>query len=455
MFTLAGLLPLLVVVYVRPQELVPSLQGVPLLHALSLLTMVGFVLDHRLGYARLRMGPLLALALACFGWSEVTLLAAAPEAIRSETVTSFTSLFLFLAISQGVQTFRAIRIVAATLLALALLLAAIAIQQRSAPLQCHRPELDGKHELWVTDGRPCETRASCLEGVLDDDVTFRCEHAGLLGTSSVEGRVKWRGIMEDPNELALVLAASLSFAFAFVALRPSLPRFALATGALAAIGLATVFTQSRSGQLAFAAVLAVYLLRRLRSAGLALGALLATPVLLLGGRSDAKASTSSMDRLEAWLEGIEMWRSSPIWGVGKGQFSDHHWLTAHNSFVLVLAEQGTVGLLLWTALLLCVGKTLVAVARRARALSAPVPLVWANALTAATSAVLVSAFFLSFAYHNVFWIFLGLVASLYGATLRHDAELTVLVRPVDLAVVAAVDTFLTAAIFVYARFKGA
>lgn len=46
-----------------------------------------------------------------------------------------------------------------------------------------------------------------------------------------------------------------------------------------------------------------------------------------------------------------MLMSHPILGVGKGMFTDHHWLTAHNSFVLVLAELGLVGYFVWLSVI--------------------------------------------------------------------------------------------------------
>jgi O-antigen ligase len=44
-----------------------------------------------------------------------------------------------------------------------------------------------------------------------------------------------------------------------------------------------------------------------------------------------------------------MWREKPVMGVGGGQFTEHYYLTAHNSLLLALAELGPIGLLLWSA----------------------------------------------------------------------------------------------------------
>ena len=52
---------------------------------------------------------------------------------------------------------------------------------------------------------------------------------------------------------------------------------------------------------------------------------------------------SAYGRVEAWYEGIQMFKSSPVFGVGKGMFTDFNNLTAHNSYMLVLAELGFVG----------------------------------------------------------------------------------------------------------------
>jgi O-antigen ligase len=44
---------------------------------------------------------------------------------------------------------------------------------------------------------------------------------------------------------------------------------------------------------------------------------------------------------------MHMFLSHPVLGVGVGNFTDYNQLTAHNSFVLVLAETGLIGYTLW------------------------------------------------------------------------------------------------------------
>src|SRR5262249_32375039 len=58
---------------------------------------------------------------------------------------------------------------------------------------------------------------------------------------------------------------------------------------------------------------------------------------------------SAFGRVDAWYEGLHMFLSHPVFGVGAGNFTEYNDLTAHNSFVLVLAETGFVGYMLWLA----------------------------------------------------------------------------------------------------------
>ena len=58
---------------------------------------------------------------------------------------------------------------------------------------------------------------------------------------------------------------------------------------------------------------------------------------------------SAFGRVDACYEGVQMFRSHPLFGVGAGNFTDYNYLTAHNSMLLVLAETGFFGYVLWLA----------------------------------------------------------------------------------------------------------
>jgi hypothetical protein len=456
MYAIPGLLALLTFIYVRPQEIFPALQSVPFLYLFVLLAALGWMLDVRLGYTRLRNSGLLWWGVAYFLWSAVTLgfaLAGGGTLITRDVVMLIVSCFLFLGLSQGIQTVAGVRMVAVTLLLLTVGLAGVGIDQAFSPLGCVKQD-DVQPEIWRPDGRSCSVAADCADSAVYDSSRFRCEHLGAAGTISVEWRVRYRGVMEDPNELAMVLAVALPFSFALFQARRTPWRLLVATGALVLFGLCTIFTKSRSGQIAFLAVLGTYLFRRIGWGGVAAAAVLGAPVMLLGGRDDLGADQSTMERIECWSAALEMFRSSPLVGVGKTQFTEHHYLTAHNSFMLAVAETGLPGLFIFSALVYLAFKATLASSRDAVEKDAPAR-IWGNALFASLCALMVSAFFLSQTDRVVVWTFFGLAGGLASAARARDPSWKLRFTWRDALLVGAMDIALLVGMFVYTKIKGA
>jgi len=465
MYAIPGLLALLTFIYVRPQEILPALQSVPFLYIFVLLAGLGWALDLRLGFTRLRSSGLLWWGVAYFVWSALTFAVAKARGgvtIPKELMMIAVSGFLFMGFSQAIQTVAGVRMVAITMLVLSLALGAVGLHQAFAPTGCVKQD-DADPAIWRADGRSCAViqtspeespTSECADNTVYDSSRFRCEHLGLVGTMSVEGRIRYRGIMEDPNELAMALSIALPFAFALFQTRRSPPRFMLAAGALALFGVCTILTRSRSGQLAFLAVLGTYLLRRLGWAGVAAAALLGAPVMLLGGRDDAGADQSTMERLECWSAAIDMFRANPIFGVGKTQFAEHHHLTAHNSFMLALGETGLPGLFLFSTVVYLAFKATLASARDAVTRDAPARL-WGNALFASLCACLVAGFFLSQTDRVMVWTVLGLCGGLASAARARDPRWKLTYSWREALLVLAGDAVLIAGMFIYTRIKGA
>ncbi len=79
-----------------------------------------------------------------------------------------------------------------------------------------------------------------------------------------------------------------------------------------------------------------------------------SPVLPLSAGPAAGRSTpeAGEDRMESWSAGMQMIKSHPIFGVGYNQYTEHYFITAHNSIMVCAAELGFVGPLLLGSLLL-------------------------------------------------------------------------------------------------------
>lgn len=175
---------------------------------------------------------------------------------------------------------------------------------------------------------------------------------GWTGVGMVEdGRIQYVGIFKDPNDLGLLFVTVLPMAVYLSGGGGFLRRLFWLTGA-ALLLFGIYLTNSRGAMLAVLVVGGGYLWHRrgLAVAG-TLGAVGLVLMRLLSSRMqqlDADES-SAAGRVDAWYEGFQMFMSKPLFGVGTGNFTEYNELTAHNSFVLVLAETGFVGFVVWLA----------------------------------------------------------------------------------------------------------
>jgi O-antigen ligase len=458
MFAIPGILALIGLIYVRPQEFSAALRGMPFLYLALGLAAFGIAVDLRLHLLRPRLLPQVKWILLFVAWCLMTVLVRAPDTIEPVFLQVGVSAVLALTIGHGVQTLRGFQTVAGMILVSSLVLSAIGAHQAFAPRQCliideSRP---AEAAAMRPDGRSCETARECLadEDAAEPGADYRCERVGLLGTTTIGGRVRYIGVLEDPNFLALTVGIALPFAFAFAERKRSLVRLLLLGLSIVLVLGCIIFSESRGGQLVFLAVMGAYFVKRFGTRGLLLGLLVAVPLLLWGGRSGEEAESSSLERLECWYEGMSMWRAYPIIGVGTSQFVEHHYLTAHNSYVLAAAELGSFGFFLWSIVLYGAVRVPIDALRRFAAVPEAAALrTWAMALLASMVGLLVGIFFLSFCYHYVLWIYIGLAGALYSAIRTHDPEWRIRFGWRDLMAVVAIDLSLLALLYVYTRLK--
>ena len=458
MFIIPALSILFGYLYWRPHQIAELFSFITLNRAMIVVGLA-FLLDLGTRVTRLRWSPLLTVVGALVVWCVLTVAVRAPDRMEEQLVRLTLAMVVFISVCQGVQSLRAISTVGAVLLLFTIGMAFVGAHQGFAQATCYKQQEAGTGaydpQLEISDGRPCTSRADCEHDGLPG-AEYVCEHDGLLGTHSIGGRVRYRGILEDPNEMSWTLSMGLPLAFAFYERRRSKQRMLLLIVTLVLAATCMVMTQSRSGQLGMLATLGIYFVRRFKLRGLVLGAVLGAPLLLLGGRSGEAAESSSEERLECWGEALSMWRAHPLMGVGMGQFTEHHFLTAHNSFLLTLAELGPLGLFLWSAAIyLAVKITIQAQVHLAGRSEAVDAVSWANALLASMCGLVVSAIFLSLAYHTILWIFLGLAGALYGAVRAHDDTFRVRFGWRDAVVVCLFDFVFVVFIAIYAKMKGA
>jgi len=456
MFAAPGLAALVLLIYIKPQEFVPGMAGLPLLYIFLGLTVFGLLIDLKLGYSRLDAPPHWPYIVAFVPWCLVTqLVNIGAGRLVNSIIELAIVVTLFLVLSLGTRSFRVYELTAGALLLASMFVAFVGFHQGFAPLGC--AVLEGaQQESLRSDGRPCHKHDDCYSGDAEPGASYRCEREGLFGTVSVgNGRVRYRGVLKDPNEVALAVGAALPLLIARVSRSASVVRIAqLLIGAIL-IAVAIVFTQSRGGTLVFLAVIGVYFIKKYGVKGGVIGAMMGLPLLLLGGRSGAEAEDSADERSEALVEGFNMLRSSPIFGVGYQRFTDHHHLTAHNTYVLAFAELGIPGFVLFAFILYLAFKIpILAMKRYAGREDAKVAYTWSLAIFAAMCGVVVGSFFLSFTYHQVLWIYLGFSGGLYAAIRSHDPQFKVSTGIGEKLIICAVSVIFPVALRAFLITKG-
>ena len=182
---------------------------------------------------------------------------------------------------------------------------------------------------------------------------------GVFGNliAPTEGAVRITGAFDDPNYFGSYLAAMVALAVAclMIVRSPGLKAALLALATLLFVTL--LFTQSRGALVALMAGLVVIAFLRSRRTGLLTAAILVTVIavaypLFSEWRFGDRALSSVADtagRTEAWQDGLELFATAPLFGIGFGRFQEDAsvGIAAHNWFVQVLAELGVAGLSLW------------------------------------------------------------------------------------------------------------
>ena len=176
---------------------------------------------------------------------------------------------------------------------------------------------------------------------------------------NIEGatRITWIGIFNDPNDLALAFVIVIPFILVSIIKERFIGKI-LAFTALVIIVYGIYLTNSRGGVLALLAAISSFFLLYLRKSktmfmGFAIIIIIAFTVMKFGPSRMSQLSSeedSSYGRIEAWYQGVEMFKNAPFFGVGYKMFTDYHYRTAHNSMVLCLADTGFFGYFILTAL---------------------------------------------------------------------------------------------------------
>ena len=162
-------------------------------------------------------------------------------------------------------------------------------------------------------------------------------------------RIKGQGLVNDPNDFAQLIAATLPLIFIFWRRKRIIPNLFSVILPAGVLLFGAFLTHSRGFVLAFLAMLTMAGRRRIGTIPslIVAGSLFAaaTAFNFTGGR-DISADAGS-GRMALWGGGIGLLKSHLLFGVGYGRLPDFLDLTAHNSIVACAAELGIFGFYFW------------------------------------------------------------------------------------------------------------
>ena len=332
--------------FLRPWELIDNDLYLGLLPRLMLMICIGhlamkYLVGHRQNGDAMQSfswkGDATGLAIASLAlWCFLsTLFALDPSASQSSFLDGFLkSLILYYLLVQLVQTERVLKVLIVTLVMSFLAVGGISIFQTFS---------------------------------IDQMMTQAGQFSQDLVPTGSDFRLVGFGAFANSNDIAALMVLILPFAGAlFLRKREAkLNRVMGATLSAVSIG-AVLLSRSRGALMAVAAIFAVWAVvkmgKRAWPALITVGAVFALMLAVsISSRSDTDLRNSSSGRMTYLKAGLRMGAKNPVFGVGFDAFGpnlqnystesleEDPQMTAHNSWVLVFAETGVVGLALFMA----------------------------------------------------------------------------------------------------------
>ena len=316
--------------FMRPAEIVPSLEGLPIYEVLILACLAaslpGVLRQFRL--SSLEVNPITLCVLGLLAAIVLSHLWQGDTWYARERGVEFLKVIiyylLFVALVNSPERLRRFLI---CLAGFALVLCIIAL------LRYH-------HLIELTTIAPME------------EVQHQVDPA--TGQQTVIDRLQATGIYGNPNDLARIVVVGITICLFGLAHKGSrLVRF-LWVVPLGVFAYALQLTYSRGGLLALLAGIVVLFHARYglrRKAVFAATLVLLIAIVLFGGRQtdiDTRSGTGQL-RIQLWSDGLVAMRSAPVFGIGAGTYFKMAGNHAHNSFVEAYVETGFLGGTLFTS----------------------------------------------------------------------------------------------------------
>lgn len=253
-------------------------------------------------------------------------------------------------------------------------------------------------------------------------------------------QARYIGIFNDPNDMGMFLVMNIPIAVFFLVSAKGwlMKGVYLLTTIFLVFGI--YWTGSRGSLLGLLAVLFAFFYLRFGKIKSILLAGISLPVILVAMgsfRTISKDDESSMQRLTAWYEGIQMLLHRPLFGFGKERFLEYHSKLAHNSFVTVMSELGIIGYTLWMSFVLLIFLMLLRIIKlKSDPVSSDISIKQEVTLAVFILVSIIgycsTAFFISRSYIMFFYIFAAMAAASFIRVSKAKPELQLEITGKDL-----------------------
>jgi O-antigen ligase len=268
--------------------------------------------------------------------------------------------------------------------------------------------------------------------------------ASIIVRHTQDGRLLGiqKGILENPNDLAINIAINIPLCLAFLFAARGGFRKVLWAFALACMLYAVVATYSRSGMVATVITSLIclwefgvkgkrtlFLMSTALIGMMALGIMLFTPRYfvriesLFRGNIEGSEDHGSLEaRSQLLRDSIWLTLRHPIFGIGPGNFPavTGEWRVAHNTYTELSAEGGLPALFLFTALVIMSLRKIRSVRKLPGYARDTSIRLWTSALWAAMAAYIAGAAFASTEYNLFPYFMVGYICALYEIAKKPD-----------------------------------
>jgi hypothetical protein len=189
-------------------------------------------------------------------------------------------------------------------------------------------------------------------GIVQIEALDACQQNDVnpeTGEAYVIPRLCSTGVFNDPNDLSMILVLAMIACLFLVEQAPSGFGKYLPLAPLGVFLYGLQLTYSRGGLLNFGLGLLVLFRAKFgwkKTIGISL-VLFPVLIAMFGGRMTridvGNSQDTSQARIQLWSQGFELFRESPLFGVGMNKYAERAGLVAHNSFVHTFAELGFFG----------------------------------------------------------------------------------------------------------------